>query len=1032
MAAGEGTDKAGNPVVIGPVTRLFVRRARTIALTTCSISILCTIIGILFASQGFSYALNAYKIQSSRIVQQADALAEVRSEQYTAPDDKDDDAEEEDDDDRTREFTIDSTTLVYEALGEGGNMLTMENVLKMAQVEGAILETDWEDNCVLAYKSDRKEEGSACASPTTILNYLYRNDKLHKEQCKDGFCQVEDTDVCGTFVKWGEFPCRSRIYDWRQGELASEKDWPDILDKRLCGEVDYEEKFLLDKNATCDSEEPVVSRHLRSSYGLGWPLEGFKNRQDRPGEQFTARTWFSSGPRSSYGGNLKTALAEEINDVSATQTTDRFYATRPQGGKTISVTYSNFTSLKIFDVLFVDVAWAVFSVLFVFCYIWYNVSSIMIAIAGIFEIVISLPLAFFFWRVVMWQQEVELLQFLSIYLILCIGADDIFVWYDMWRASAREPEAVSGSEATRFAWTYSQSVGAMSTTTATTCFCLLTTAFSNIPAVSAFGIFTGLVVFFDYLLVITWLPAMTLLYARHFEAKCAHKLCGCCAVKCCSPPGKPGEPIPERTMVRFLRVKVVPLLAARRWIFVGGTLALTAVIVAAGANIATLAEGFPDDFPPTHPDQVVNNLQRYEFLVADDWVHQVTVVYGLDNQTALTYEEDAQIYPAFGTEVTLNQVEEPWGPAAQEAIVWNCRSTRKNSTLVINQQGYCILEDLARARGDFPYPNERALREALEGFYESTWYAYEVSEASDYVTNTGFMPDGKNGITAIWVTYNTTIPKEVSNGPLVLGPYYRMWTRHTDKQCKTNCFHMLPQINAFDAGRATWVLFDFLRELVANTAQSIGYSLLCALVILLIATRNWLVTLLVVSTIVCIVATVLCLIFLVGFDLGVYECIYTVLTIGLSIDYSVHVSHFYNEADGTRMEKAEASVVNIGVSVLGGAATTAFCGLPLFICVTSFLSRYGYFICFTSLVSIVYTFTLFVPLLMICGPQGDFGRVVLLDRLLGGGHASGSKVKADKAEMDPIDPATENHTSATNGHGTASAETAARAARETE
>jgi hypothetical protein len=65
----------------------------------------------------------------------------------------------------------------------------------------------------------------------------------------------------------------------------------------------------------------------------------------------------------------------------------------------------------------------------------------------------------------------------------------------------------------------------------------------------------------------------------------------------------------------------------------------------------------------------------------------------------------------------------------------------------------------------------------------------------------------------------------------------------------------------------------------------------------------------------------------------------------------------------------------IAISVIGGAITTIFAGLPLFAAATATNSLFGFFIFFTSLWSIILTFVLFVPALMIFGPerrQGTF------------------------------------------------------------
>ena len=62
---------------------------------------------------------------------------------------------------------------------------------------------------------------------------------------------------------------------------------------------------------------------------------------------------------------------------------------------------------------------------------------------------------------------------------------------------------------------------------------------------------------------------------------------------------------------------------------------------------------------------------------------------------------------------------------------------------------------------------------------------------------------------------------------------------------------------------------------------------------------------------------------------GMYENVFTILVVGMSIDYSVHLAHFYNHASGTRYEKAREAMYGVGVSVLGGAITTIGAGIPL-------------------------------------------------------------------------------------------------------
>ena len=55
--------------------------------------------------------------------------------------------------------------------------------------------------------------------------------------------------------------------------------------------------------------------------------------------------------------------------------------------------------------------------------------SAFLALCGLFEIALSFPAAYFFHRVVLGVERVSVLQFLSVFVILGIGVDDVFVFY---------------------------------------------------------------------------------------------------------------------------------------------------------------------------------------------------------------------------------------------------------------------------------------------------------------------------------------------------------------------------------------------------------------------------------------------------------------------------------------------------------------------------------------------------------------------------------------------------------------------------
>lgn len=153
----------------------------------------------------------------------------------------------------------------------------------------------------------------------------------------------------------------------------------------------------------------------------------------------------------------------------------------------------------------------------VFLVLWFATNSAFLALCGMFEIVVSFPLGLFIWLVLLQQPGVTYLMYNGIFIILGIGCDDIFVFVDAFRQSELEDDRISGSLETRFAWAYNRAAGAMLATSITTTLAFLGCATSQIWDIRCFGVVNGMMVLFDYLLVITWFPAAVIVHERYLK-----------------------------------------------------------------------------------------------------------------------------------------------------------------------------------------------------------------------------------------------------------------------------------------------------------------------------------------------------------------------------------------------------------------------------------------------------------------------------------------------------------------------------------
>ena len=78
----------------------------------------------------------------------------------------------------------------------------------------------------------------------------------------------------------------------------------------------------------------------------------------------------------------------------------------------------------------------------VFILIGVQTRSVFITVAGFLEILLSFPLAYFVYRVVCGVNYFHFLSFLGVFIMLGIGADDIFILNDAWRQSDKMIEDV--------------------------------------------------------------------------------------------------------------------------------------------------------------------------------------------------------------------------------------------------------------------------------------------------------------------------------------------------------------------------------------------------------------------------------------------------------------------------------------------------------------------------------------------------------------------------------------------------------------
>ena len=178
----------------------------------------------------------------------------------------------------------------------------------------------------------------------------------------------------------------------------------------------------------------------------------------------------------------------------------------------------------------VDMSLAIGSLLFIFFYIWFQTGTFFVTSLAVVSIVFCFFITNVIYRLVLDYRYFGYFHLIAIFIILGIGADDIFVFFNTWKATGRRTYPTLEH---RLSDCYKRSAGTMFFTSLTTTMAFLSSGTSPLLGIGSFGIFMGVLVAVNYFSVIIFFPAVVIMYHYHYEDKfsCRTMCCRCVARK---------------------------------------------------------------------------------------------------------------------------------------------------------------------------------------------------------------------------------------------------------------------------------------------------------------------------------------------------------------------------------------------------------------------------------------------------------------------------------------------------------------------
>jgi len=173
---------------------------------------------------------------------------------------------------------------------------------------------------------------------------------------------------------------------------------------------------------------------------------------------------------------------------------------------------SNVNRIEIERLIVRDIRFGAISLLFVLVCMIIHSKSVFLSVIACYAIALSFPFTYIFYTVVLGNEVMMIFNFTSVFVLVGIGADDFAIFVDLWSQS----RTLAGfKDSDRIRWTWRRAAGSTFVTSATTAASFLANLASAIQPIREFGQFMGILVIFNYLLIILLLPPALLIFDRY-------------------------------------------------------------------------------------------------------------------------------------------------------------------------------------------------------------------------------------------------------------------------------------------------------------------------------------------------------------------------------------------------------------------------------------------------------------------------------------------------------------------------------------
>ncbi|TKC42490.1 hypothetical protein EI555_001508, partial [Monodon monoceros] len=652
------------------------------------------------------------------------------------------------------------------------------------------------------------------------------------------------------------------------------------------------------------------------------------------------------------------------------------------------------------DYLLMDTVYPAIAIVIVLSVMCVYTKSMFITLMTVFAIISSLIVSYFLYRVVFNFEFFPFMNLTALVILVGVGADDAFVLCDVWSYTKFDKPQAETSEAVSI--TLQHAALSMFVTSFTTAAAFYANYVSNITAIRCFGVYAGTAILVNYVLMVTWLPAVVVLHERYLlntfscfkkpqQQIYDNKSCWTVACQKCH---KVLFAISEASRIFF--EKVLPWLVIKfRYLWLVWFLALTVggayiVCINPKMKLPSLELSEFQVFRSSHPferyDAEYKKLFMFERVHHGEELHMpITVIWGVSPE-----DNGNPLNPKSKGKLTLDSGFNIASPASQVWILQFCQKLR-NQTFFhqTDEQDFtsCFIETFKQwmenqdcdeptlypccSHWSFPYKQEifeLCIKRAIMELERSTGYHLDSKTP-------GPRFDINDTIRAVVLEFQSTY--------LFTLAYEKMHQFYKEVDAWiSNELSSAPEGLSHGWFVSNLEFYDLQDSLSDGTLIAMGLSVAVAFSVMLLTTWNIIISLYAIISIAGTIFVTVGSLVLLGWELNVLESVTISVAVGLSVDFAVHYGVAYRLApDADREGKVIFSLSRMGSAIAMAALTTFVAGAMMMPSTVLAYTQLGTFMMLIMCISWAFATFFFQCMCRCLGPQGTCGQIPLPKKL---------------------------------------------------